>query len=180
MATPSGGPATSLPPTLSSPELRSVRPAIARRKVVLPQPDGPTTHRISCGLTASDSWRNATTAPSRKSLVAWRATIAGAASAGIGTFASVEHVLVAKPGATFAGHALLGCGCEILLGPVEHAIGPREEREVQRALRPRVRLMHAAGLAPGKVAGRNPAVMVLQLAVDHEGLLKPGVLVQRS
>src|SRR5262249_48939436 len=160
MATPSGGPATGLPPTLSSPELRSVRPAIARRNVVLPQPDGPTTHRISCGLTASDSWRNATTAPSRKSLVAWRATIAGATSAGIGV--------------------LLGRGCEIVIGPVEHAIGSREEREMQRAFRSGMRLMHAAGLAPGKVAGHNLAVVILKLAVDNEGLLKPGVLVQRG
>src|SRR5712671_5042055 len=42
MATPSGGPRTGLPPTRRSPELRSIRPAMARRKVVLPQPLGPT------------------------------------------------------------------------------------------------------------------------------------------
>ncbi len=34
----------------------SVRPAMQRNSVVLPQPDGPTTHMISLRLTASDSW----------------------------------------------------------------------------------------------------------------------------
>ena len=42
MATPSGGrPATGLPWTRSLPLLRSVRPAMQRSSVVLPQPDGP-------------------------------------------------------------------------------------------------------------------------------------------
>ncbi len=48
-----------------------------RSSVVLPQPDGPTTHMISLRLTASDNWWNATTAPSRNSLLAFSATIAG-------------------------------------------------------------------------------------------------------
>ena len=77
---PSGGrPATGLPWTNSLPPLRSVRPAIARNSVVLPQPDGPTTHMISLRLTSSDSWWKATTVPSRNSLLAFSATIAGCA-----------------------------------------------------------------------------------------------------
>ena len=47
MATPSGGPFTGLSPTRISPVLRSISPARQRRKVVLPQPLGPTTTRIS-------------------------------------------------------------------------------------------------------------------------------------
>ena len=48
-----------------------------RSSVVLPQPDGPTTHMISLRLTSSDNWWNATTAPSRNSLLAFSAMIAG-------------------------------------------------------------------------------------------------------
>ena len=56
MATPSGGrPATGLPWTRSLPLLISVSPAIERSSVVLPQPEGPTTHMISSRLTASES-----------------------------------------------------------------------------------------------------------------------------
>src|SRR5215510_1505478 len=76
MATPSGGPATGLPPTKSSPPLRSVSPAMQRRNVVLPQPLGPTMQRISCRRTSRVSWRNATTVPSRNSLLALREQIA--------------------------------------------------------------------------------------------------------
>src|SRR5262245_8010872 len=84
-------------------------------------------------------------------------------------------------GAGSAGIAvLLGRRREIVFGTVEHPIGPREEREVQRTFRSRVRLMHAAGLTPGEVAGRYLAVVILQLVVDHEGLFKTGVLVQRG
>ena len=50
-----------------------------RSSVVLPQPDGPTTHMISFFAIANDSWRNATTAPSRNSFDAFSATIMGAA-----------------------------------------------------------------------------------------------------
>src|SRR5271165_1046977 len=81
MATPGGGPATFLPNTASSPEERSIRPAIQRRKVVLPQPDGPTMHRISWLRTSSVSWRNAMTAPSRNSLLALRTPTAKSVSA---------------------------------------------------------------------------------------------------
>src|ERR1700722_11002535 len=72
MATPGGGPTTFLPNTARSPEERSIRPAMQRRKVVLPQPLGPTMHRISWLRTSSVSWRNAITAPSRNSLLALR------------------------------------------------------------------------------------------------------------
>ena len=51
MATPSGGPATGLPCTRSVPVLSSVRPAMQRSSVVLPQPLGPTMQRISSRLT---------------------------------------------------------------------------------------------------------------------------------
>ena len=59
------------------PVLISVRPAMQRRNVVLPQPLGPTMHRISSRFTASDSCRNATTVPSRNSLDALSATMTG-------------------------------------------------------------------------------------------------------
>src|SRR6516165_2713032 len=89
MATPSGGRApTALPWTRSLPLLRSVRLAMQRRNVVLPQPDGPTTHMISLRLTASDSWWKATTAPSRKSLLAPSATMAGSTIASPATMRS--------------------------------------------------------------------------------------------
>ena len=55
MATPSGGPVTGLPLTTSLPSLISVRPAMQRSNVVLPQPLGPTTQRISWWRTASVS-----------------------------------------------------------------------------------------------------------------------------
>src|SRR3569833_1214963 len=67
MATPSGGPATGFPCTALEPVLISVRPAMQRSSVVLPHPLGPTMQRISSRLTSSDSWRNATTVPSRNS-----------------------------------------------------------------------------------------------------------------
>src|SRR6516162_11220130 len=89
MATPSGGRApTALPWTRSLPLLRSVRLAMQRRNVVLPQPEGPTTHMISLRLTASDSWWKATTAPSRKSLLAPSATMAGSTIASPATMRS--------------------------------------------------------------------------------------------
>src|SRR5437763_425566 len=76
IATPAGGPATGSPPTSSSPPVISVSPAMQRRKVVLPQPLGPTMQRISLSRTARFSWRNATTVPSRNILLALRATTA--------------------------------------------------------------------------------------------------------
>ena len=57
--------------------LISVRPAMQRRNVVLPQPLGPTMQMISSRCTASDSCRNATTAPSRNSFDALSATMMG-------------------------------------------------------------------------------------------------------
>src|SRR5260221_3524391 len=75
MATPSGGPAPCLPSTVSVPVLSSVRPAMQRRNVVLPQPLGPTMQRISSRLMFSESCRNATTVPSRNSLLAPSATM---------------------------------------------------------------------------------------------------------
>src|SRR5262249_62071713 len=76
MATPGGGPATGSPLTTSRPPDRSVRPAMQRSSVVLPQPLGPTTHRISWAVTARLSWWNATTVPSRNTLLAFSATMA--------------------------------------------------------------------------------------------------------
>src|ERR1051326_5172687 len=75
MATPLGGPVTFLPSTVSVPVLSSVSPAMQRKSVVLPQPLGPTMQRISSRLISSESWRNATTAPSRNSLLAPSATM---------------------------------------------------------------------------------------------------------
>ena len=77
MATPSGGPETGLPFTSSEPELISVSPAMQRSNVVLPQPLGPTMHMISCARMERDNCRKATTVPSRNSLAAFSATIAG-------------------------------------------------------------------------------------------------------
>ncbi len=89
MATPSGGrPATGSPWTRSLPLERSVSPAMQRTNVVLPQPEGPTTHMISLRRTASESWWKATTAPSRNSLLALSARIAGAASV-LGMFSAL-------------------------------------------------------------------------------------------
>src|SRR5215470_11360916 len=81
MATPGGGPLTGVPSTRSRPLDRSMRPPMLRNNVVLPQPLGPTTHRISCARTARLSWWNATTVPSRNTLLAFSARMAGAARA---------------------------------------------------------------------------------------------------
>jgi hypothetical protein len=88
MATPSGGPATGLPCTSSCPVLISVRPAMQRRNVVLPQPLGPTMHMISSRFTASESCRKATTVPSRKSFDALPATMMGFVSFTIALYRS--------------------------------------------------------------------------------------------
>ena len=46
---------TGLPWTSNLPSLSSVSPAMQRSSVVLPQPDGPTTHMISSRRICSDS-----------------------------------------------------------------------------------------------------------------------------
>ncbi len=66
-----------------------------RRKVVLPQPEGPTMHKISCRFTSSVSRRKATTVPSTNSLLAlsaWMATLFGSVI-GVPSTATLATVL---------------------------------------------------------------------------------------
>src|SRR5882757_3621926 len=110
MATPSGGPATGLPWTSNCPVLISVRPAMQRRNVVLPQPLGPTMQRISSRLTVSDNWRNATTVPSRNSLDALSATMIG-----LSAFTLILVLLIAlAPGRVALHAARIGGGAAAL------------------------------------------------------------------
>src|ERR1051325_2761974 len=128
IATPSGGPATFLPSTVGVPVLSSVSPAMQRKSVVLPQPLGPTMQRISSRLTSSESWRNATTAPSRNSLPAPSATMTESAATLHSRFALLATpsailtprsvtLHAARIGCGFAAHAVLRGGGEAAFRP---------------------------------------------------------------
>lgn len=75
MATPSRGRSTVWPSISTCPELGANRPPMHLSKVVLPQPEGPTTQRTSRFFICRSTLRKATTDPSRKSLLAWSITI---------------------------------------------------------------------------------------------------------
>jgi len=55
MATPCGDPLIGAPPSRSLPPLTSMRPAMQRSSVVLPQPLGPTMHSVSRSCTSRSS-----------------------------------------------------------------------------------------------------------------------------
>src|SRR5438309_2228510 len=69
MATSRLGSRTSVPPMVTRPPSRGTSPSITRRRVVLPQPEGPTTHRHSPALTSRSS-PSKTSTPVEKRLVA--------------------------------------------------------------------------------------------------------------
>src|SRR4051812_43755841 len=81
------GPATLCPATRTSPDVGLSRPAMMRRRVDLPQPEGPTRQTNSRRLTVSETSRNASTSSplseSTKVFPTWQPTRISSSSPGL-------------------------------------------------------------------------------------------------
>src|SRR5262249_35865646 len=93
----------------ATPSEGRIRPARQRSNVVLPQPDGPTTHNVSFGWMARSRFSNATTEPSRNVRVARsRRILAGVGGRGLGvgeeasTYPQSVPAWISRPGAAVA------------------------------------------------------------------------------